>query len=936
MAETQIKKGKRMKQHAQSSVGRERRPHRQSGVKARSHWPLRTGTIAVMSAVSLMAAGLAQGADERSASELQAENLRLRQEIEALKKTQQQPVAGGAATARANEGARIDAGVPAPAAAVADDRVETLDQFVVRARSREEKLQDVPIPVSVISGKSLERNSASTIQDFAKLAPNLMVHAPNARQQNISIRGVGRNLFNDALEPSVAVIVDGVVGGHISQAWGDFGDLDHVEVLRGPQGTLMGKNATLGVVNVVSNAPSFKRESNVEVSFGSDKAVGARAVIGGPIQDGVLAYRATVFSERRLGPYSNTAANETSQGVQEKNRIGGKIQFLLLPSEDVSVRLIADRQQSNELLLWAEPALFGDPATFPNGVSRTLARSSNGTVVNALTYSSRLERPYFNGFKPNLGNWDSVERDAAQPTTTIRNGLSAQVDWKVNDFKFTSITAYRDSLFDAKNDYDSSHFDVQRGGGYVKHKQVSQELRLNSSIGKDIDYTAGLYFLNSEIDSPDRGLFGVDAGAFYATTPQYNTLSQTLVGKQLLQDSLRFRYGVNRSQPDTRSLGAFGQANWHLDEKTTLTLGLRQTHEKRTNQFSRFAQDSLLTTNGDAYYTSRGATAAELSAAKGILNVQAGAKGPAFQTYDIPGAEINATSYSWLINPSYKLSDNVLLYASLGKGEKSGASLLDATGTNGLTAPVGFAIKPEKVLDFELGAKTTLLDKKLVVNTNVYNTRINDYHQTLSAVDTVATAATGVTSFYNYVGNIPGVTLRGLEVDGSYAATNRLLFSFGGAYNRAYYSDFKNSPCPTEVSGQLDPVTGKTNPASQICDYTGKQLPFAPRLSGVLGVDYRLPLNATYSLHLFGNAVYRSKANYAANLSSYGQQSGYALYDGGIGVQTNDGKWEFAFVGKNLTDEHFVTAVTPFSSTNGVTGASGERRYLGVVLRGKL
>jgi iron complex outermembrane receptor protein len=265
-----------------------------------------------------------------------------------------------------------------------------------------------------------------------------------------------------------------------------------------------------------------------------------------------------------------------------------------------------------------------------------------------------------------------------------------------------------------------------------------------------------------------------------------------------------------------------------------------------------------------------------------------------------------------------------------------GASLLDATGTNGLTAPTGFAIQPEKVLDLELGAKTALLDKTLVLNLNLYYTRIKDYQQTLSAVDTVASAATGVTSFYNYVGDIPRVTLRGLEIDGSYAVGRSLLLSFGGAYNHAVYSDFKNAPCPTEITGQLDPVTGKTAAANQTCDHTGKQLPFAPKLSGVMGADYLLPLLGSYRLHLFGNSVYRSKANYAGNLSAYGEQGAYWLFDGGIGIQAGEGKWELAVVGRNLRDQHYVTLVTPFTANAEVTGASGERRNIGVVLRGKL
>lgn len=921
-----------MKDHALKSQGR--RTHGRRAVPA-NHWTLRASTVAVIGALSLLAAGQAPAADQPSSSELQAENMRLRQELDTLKKSQ----AGGAAPVASEPLASqadpvAQAGSQAPGAA--ETKVEQLDEFVVRARSREEKLQDVPIPVSAVSGKALERNNAVTIQDFAKLTPNLLVHVPNARQQSIAIRGVGKNVSNDALEPSVGVIVDGVASGYIAQAWGDFGDVDHVEVLRGPQGTLMGKNTTMGVINVVSKAPSFTPDSNIEVSAGDHKSLGIKASTGGPIQDEVLAYRVSAFAQKRNGPFTNIAPGQTNETFQERDRFGAKVSFLLLPSDSVSVRLNLDRQESAELLPWGQPPLIGEPATFKNGVSRTLVTSGNGATINALTYTSRLARSYFGGYQPVIGDWDRVDNRGSRPTRSASNGVSAEVNWNLDGAKLTSITAYRDALFDAKNDNTWTHFDITRSGALIDQKQVSEELRLSSSIGKSVDYTAGIYLLDSEVDSTDRSLAGTDAGAFNASAAQYTTLSSRAVGKLLLQDSLRDQFVRTRTQPHTKTAGAFGQANWHLDEKSTLTLGLRQTHEEKTNSFSKSFDNSSLVKNGDAFYTALGASAAELNAAKAISNNQLGSKGPAFQSYDIAGADIKATSYSWLINPSHKLTEDVLLYASVGKGEKSGSTQLDASGTNGATKPVPFTVAPERVLDFELGTKATLFNKALVVNANIYQSKITDYQQTLSEVDQVATANTGVTAFRNFLGNVPGVTLRGLEVDGSYAVNARLLLSFGAAYNQAFYSDFRNSPCSTDISGQLDPVTGKTSAANQVCDFTSKTLPYAPKISGNVGGDWRMPLAGRHNLHVFGNLVYRGKANYAADLSALGERDGYTIIDGGIGIQSKDGKWELALVGKNLGDTKYVTSINSFSSSAAASATPGERRQLGVVLRGKL
>ncbi|RZI43810.1 TonB-dependent receptor [Herbaspirillum sp. HC18] len=835
-------------------------------------WKLRAGALAVLSALSLQAF-----ADEPAQSELKAD-------------TQ-----------------------------AADSNVETLDQFVVRARTREEKLQDVPIPVSAVSGKVLENYNAATVQDFAKFTPNLLVHAPNARQTSISIRGVGKNTANDALEPSVGVIIDGVPSAFISQSWGDFTDLDHVEVLRGPQGTLLGKNTTLGVVNVVVKPPTFKPDASAELLVGDHEALGAKATIGGPIQDGVLAYRASFFSEKRNGPFENLAPDHSNETFQERDRSGGRVQFLLLPTSDISVRVSADRQQSAELFPFGDPPLIGEPATFPNGVSRT--------ANNGLTYSSRIARPYFGGFQPIIGDWDHVSNVSARPTRSASNGLSAEVNWTPQPgTTLTSITAYRDSMFDAKNG-EWVPFDIRRYGAVINQKQVSQELRLNSSVGKTLDYTAGIYYLDSTVDSMDRTLYGADAGAFYATAANYNALRNTPVGKLLLQDSLRGLFVNTPTHPNTRSLAEFGQVNWHLDEKATLTLGLRRTDETKTNDYAKFINtDSALLANlaattlnaagnatGGVY---AGATAAEIAAARSIRATQVNNLG------SVNGESISEPAYAWLLNPSYKLDEDTLLYTSLGHGEKSGSVQFNSA----TLKPQNVA--PEKVLDFELGFKTVLLNRRLILGANLYETRITDYQQNLTVVDPVLTAQNGVTTYRTYLGNVSGVRLRGLEADGSYAVTERFRLNFSGAYNKAIYSDFANAPCPGDIAGQPG--------GQQQCDFTGRQLPFAPKFTANLGFDYRVPVAGNYVLHAFGNAAYRSSANYNAGLSDLGLQDGYTLFDGGIGVQSRDGKWELALVGKNLTDKHYVTSIGAYSTQAAVTATPGERRYLGAVLRAKL
>lgn len=823
------------------------------------------------------------------------------------------------AAAAANPAGSDGAGGPAPDSAAAAAAPQSFEQIVILARSRAERTQDVPIPVTAVSGKVLDREDAVAIQDFSKLAPNLLVQAPNARQTSISIRGVGKNTANDALEPSVGVIVDGVPVAFISGSWGDLTDLDHVEVLRGPQGTLMGKNTTLGAINIVTRGPSFRPEANLELSAGQYNKIGIKAVIGGPIAADVLAYRLSVFSEKRDGAFADIAPDHTNQSFQDRNRSGFRLQFLILPTADTAIRVSADRQRSSEMVLYGDPPLINEPATFANGAARTAG--------SALSFSSRLARPYFGAYQPLIGDWDHVVNIGSLPTVSASNGFSVDASWNVHDkLTLNSVTAYRDSLFDAHN-AEWVPFDIRQYGAIIKQKQTSQEFRLNGTPNTLIDYTAGLYLLDSKVDSMDRTLYGEDAGGFFATAANYNALKNTAAGNRLLQDALRGLFVNTPTHPNTRSAAEFGQLNLHLNQQATLTLGLRRTDETKTNDYAKFIngdsalQAGLATTTLNAAGNATGggysgATAAEIAAAKSIRTTQTSNLGT------IARAEIKAPSYAWLINPSYKLSEDTLLYASLGHGEKSGSVQFNSTS---LTPQI---VAPEKASDVELGVRTAQWDHKLVLGANLYQTRIRDYQQNLTVVDPVLSAQNGTTTYRGYLGNVKGVRLRGLEVDGAIIASARLRVTFSGAYNQATYADFADAPCPSDVAGAPG--------GQQQCNFTGKTLPFAPRLSGNVGFDYQFPVGRSFALHAHANLVHRGSANYNAGLAQAGAQDGYNLVDGGIGIVSASGKWELGLVGKNLADKHYVTNIGAYSTTSAVTATPGERRYVGMVLRTKI
>ncbi len=789
-----------------------------------------------------------------------------------------------------------------------DTEAVTLEGVVVTSRNREELAQDVPVPVSVVSGQTLERDNVVGIAGLTQKVPNLGLFGSNPRQTSISIRGIGKNAANDTMEPSVGVIVDGVASAYVGQNWTDWVDLDRIEVIRGPQGTLLGKNTTLGVINITTKAPSFTPGYVYEARIGSYHNLEGKFSATGPIVDGVLAYRGSFFINKRDGLLNNTwqSGPET---WNETNRIGGRLQFLLTPTKDLSARIIVDQIQSSEN--GNKSLLLNDgPANFADGPARTIS------------FASRLARPYFSNadgtpYQPVFGN-NQIEDSQARPQRTRQSGASVEINQQLGDYALTSITAWRAQHFDIKNG-GVTRFDIGNGGQQLWNKQLSQELRLSSPVGAKLDYQVGLYALKAKVYSDDPTSYGADAAPFNASNAQYAALSAPQY-RGLLRAA---QDGVYRSyvlEPKTTSLAAFGQLNWHLTDQATLTAGLRDTQEKKQGRNRRELDraGSALTNlagSDDSRAASYGldlATASDLRAWNAAKALYTSAVGAVHDWKD--GQEIDSNSVSWLLSPSYKLSSNVLLYASAAQGEKSGAvEFITASGAL-LGTPQNVA--PERARSYELGVKSLLLQRTLLLNANLYQSTVKDYQSNLTVED--LTSSTGLRT---YLGNIPGVRARGIEFEANYAATRNLKLNLNASYNQATYLDFTTTAPDTSVPQQVN--------------FAGRQLHGAPKSIVNAGLDFTQPLGR-YLGRVFVNHAYRSGTHLAASQSAYTWQRAYGLTDAGVSFGTRDGKYEWSLVGKNLFNKDYSTGAGSFSGSGAVTLQPGYDRTFAAVFRARL
>lgn len=806
----------------------------------------------------------------------------------------------------------------------AEEDVSDLGKVVVTSRNREEIAQDVPLPVQVLGGAQLERDGVLSVWDLPSKAPNLQLNPPgeNARKVSISIRGVGRNGANDSAEGSVSTIVDGVTLYYAGQAWSDYVDLDRIEVLRGPQGTLMGKNTTLGAINIVTRAPSFTRGSSFEVGTGNLNSLNGKFSATGPLIDDLLAFRGTFVVDRADGLYTNTyqSFGEAKETWNESNKIAGRFQLLFTPAENISDRLIVDKLRSDERVNLSFQWDNG-PATWSDGVARTTytaaASYDQGSYVN-YGYLGRFTQrsAWFHNadgtvYQPRLGSREFGNSEA-RPQVTNQYGISNQLDWSFAGHTLTSITAYRYQDFDIKNGGNYDDFYISNSGQQLWNRQFSQEIRLASDPGRRLDYQVGLYYLRARVYSDDPTYYGQDAGAWNASNANYNTLIATAAGRELLRASLDGVYQSSVTDARVRSTAAYAQTDWHATDRLTLTTGVRQTDERKTNRISQ--QLDRPGEDLDVLGAQSGATAAEIAAAKAV---RAAVVNTPFDF--VEGEPIEAELTAWNLGPSYKLNDDLLLYASAGRGVKSGVVTWTST-----TSRVPANLGAEKSLDYELGFKSLLLNRKLQFNVNLYQTQIEDYQTQASVLQ-----SDGLT-YRSVWTNAPGVLARGVEFESNFQVTDRLAVNGNGAYNIAEY-DGEFRVAKPEVDTSLPQYAGENGTVN----LDGKQLYNAPKFSLNTGLNYQVPI-AGYLGRFTLTDSYRSGAYLAANQASFTWQGGYNILNVGIGIGSLDRKWEVSLIAKNVLDKFYATSKSTYSANTAATLQIGAPRYWAIVFRAKI
>lgn len=750
------------------------------------------------------------------------------------------------------------------------------EAIVVTARRREESSQDVPIALSVVDAKTLERTGSFTITQIQQLVPSLQVTATNPRNSNVNIRGLGANsaIAVDGLEYGVGFYVDGVYYGRPGQSQFDLIDLAQIEVLRGPQGTLFGKNTTAGALNITTREPSFDPELTVEGSIGDYKYHQIRASGSLPIVADKVALRLSVADTHRDGFLTNTYDGSDAQNYDNLTVRG---QLLVKPGDDLKIRLIGDfsRQKQHHFLTLIDGYFtnYANGAPIPNNI---------------------FDRAVRTGYT--LPSGDAFQRvgtaDAPFQANMKSYGVSGQVDWDFGPATLTSITAYRGWDWYPKNDIDGTSLSINTLADLRNaQRQFSQELRIASDGENAIDYVAGLFYFRQIVRGHGRTGYGKDFAEWNLNPATVSPAAIALTDLALTDFEADYF-----SNPRTKSYAAFGQADWHITPALTLTAGLRFTHEDKQGAFSRAPVPSGLDLSG--------LTPDQLAAVTAIR------ANPQFQLSDLSfAAKLKDDAVSGLVTASYRAAPDVLLYGSYSRGSKSGGLNVTA---GGASRPV---VDPEKVDAFELGLKSQFLDGRLTLNAAAFLTEIRDYQTTVSEL------IPGTTVFNQYLANIPKVRSKGIEGDLSFAPGKWVSLTASAAYTDAKFISFANSPQAPE----------RTNEGA-IQDLSGQRLPGVSKFAYSLALDAARPV--AHDLDIYGHAdwMHRSAFNSMPINSIYGIVPGYGLLNARIGLRTGDGAIDLSVWARNLLDKDYY--INRGGGTFGlITAMVGEPRTIGATLR---
>lgn len=694
----------------------------------------------------------------------------------------------------------------------------TIEEIVVTARKRAESLQDAPISITAMTAESMERAGVENVADLARRTPGLQYgDFGDLKLSPTALRGVVGGAGSAGADPAVGYYVDEVFVGQGAGANLDLYDIERVEVLRGPQGTLYGRNTIGGVVSITTKRPSEALEASGEVQLGNYNSRRFAGSISGAILPGVVSGKLAVIKESRDGFEDNVLLNR-----DVNNRDGWSVrgQLLFDIAADTSLLLTADHQEADN-----EPLVF-ETLSYNNAKALPQLLAAHGFARNADPFDRK------------------VQSDTVTKETLDASGVAATFKTKIGEVGITNVASYRRHEYYSRTDTDRSPLKFLYDGDPEKVWRWSEELRADFTTGP-VDWLVGLYYFRQNTNNQSF----VEIGQDLADVLGAPSLAGTLAG--------------SNGRLDTTSKAVFASATWKVSERIEATLGGRYTRDEKSIHYTQSDPVGLLGGNADIR------------------------------------ASDSWAEFTPNANVRYRFTPDIIGYVTASKGFKSGG-FNDALGDAN-----GISFAPETLWNYEAGVKSTLFDRRVVLNAAVYYMKWDNIQL---SQDNPATPA-----------------------------YDPIILNGGAAHSQGVEVELTARPIPAlELGANLSVQQAEYDDGVLPTGEPLRKLPFAPDYSGMVSADYRIPLEGVGELSLFGEYQLRGRSYLTNNNDPDGRVGPYGLLNLRASLESEDGRWRLSLWGKNLTDETYKQRLFDLANQDQVGQkfiVLGEPRTYGVELK---
>lgn len=876
--------------------------------------------------------------------------------------------------------------------AVQDEAYDS-NQIVVTAQGRAQVLSDVPLAVSAVSAESLELTGATDIRQLNQVAPSLMVSSTGSEANGSArIRGIGTVGDNPGLESSVAVFIDGVYRSRSGMGLNELGDIERIEVLRGPQGTLFGRNASAGIISIVSKGPAPTFSAGFEATYGNYDFLRLGGHLNAPLTES-LAARIDATYSRRDGFYKDVT-NDTDVNNRDRYFVRGQLKFE--PSSDLTVRIIGDYTKRDEDCCGA---VYID--TSINPLIGGLNDPAQNNIVRVLRDLGQPMEAYGDPYSRDL----YVTRGRSYGGQTTDWGVSAQVDLQLGDVKLTSITAYRDYDSDQASDTDYSFVDIlyraDDGGSYRGFKTFSQELRLQGQAFDDkLDWLIGGYYADEELTVTDNLRFGTQYGRFatcrivtggglaglysptsagcVAARPAAFGAASSLIWAAFDQlDGINDRGStLDRYVQNSRNFAAFTHNIVHLSDGLDLTLGLRYTNERK-RLAATFGNDNVACVANQSSLLPLRDNPALTAVVDGLLALSCQGNSTAELNNVSITSERKEDRFTGTAVLSYKFTPDLMAYASYSNGYKAGGFNLDRSALKVPIIPFGgqagaqalannLQFDPETVQAYEIGVKYgtgPLTVSVAAFRQEFKNFQLNTFNGTVFLVQNINGCTSSLGGGDRDQSKFPGtdnydalaaqtgacasddvtygVRSDGVELEATLVPHRDIVVGLGLTYSSAKYRE--------DLVGSAD-----GDPLDQaLRKLPGNNLSNAPEIVATASFAWTPDLGSSGMSGLFYvDTRLTDDYNTGSDLFPQKAQDSYAIVNARIGLRGEQQRWSVELWAQNLLNAKYTqvafnspfqegAASAPFTDPQFPGGRQtfsaylAEPRTYGVTLRGK-